>query len=130
MKNIISKHSVFIQWSDDDHVFIATVPEIPGVNAFGDTPEDAARELETAKEIFLKVMEEDGDEIPDPDIFVQHSGQIRIRIPKSLHASLSMAAKKEGASLNSYIAHLLSERNAFQKVKNEIEKSSLTLKSS
>jgi len=117
-----SKHSIVIQWSEEDKVFIASVPELPGLSSFGNTPEEAIKELGVAKEIFLKVMEEDGDEIPDPDIFVQHSGQIRIRIPKSLHASLSNEAKKEGVSLNAYISHLLSERNSLQKVKKEIEK--------
>jgi antitoxin HicB len=117
-----TKHSVTIQWSEDDQVFIASVPEITGLNAFGETPEEAIKELNAAKELFLQVMKEDGESIPDPDLFVQHSGQLRIRIPRSLHASLSHEAKNEGVSLNTYISHLLSERNAFQKVKKELEK--------
>jgi hypothetical protein len=39
-----------------------------------------------------------------------------------LHASLSHEAKHEGVSLNAYVCHLLSERNAFQKLKSELEK--------
>jgi predicted RNase H-like HicB family nuclease len=117
-----TNHSIIIQWSEADQVFIASVPEVTGLNAFGETPEEAIKELNVAKELFLQVMNEDGESIPDPDLFVQHSGQLRIRIPKSLHASLSYEAKKEGVSLNTYISHLLSERNAFQKVKKEIGK--------
>lgn len=122
-----TKHSIIIQWSESDQVFIASVPEIAGLNAFGETPEKAIIELNTAKKLYLQVMKEDGDRIPEPDLFVQHSGQLRIRIPRSLHASLSQEAKKEGVSLNTYISHLLSERNAFQKVKKELDKNTPVL---
>lgn len=120
-----TNHSIIIQWSEIDKVFIASVPEISGLNAFGDTPEKAIKELDVAKRLFLRTMKEDGEAIPEPDVYIQHSGQLRIRIPKSLHSSLSQAAKKEGISLNSYISHLLSERNAIQEVKKEIEKINL-----
>mgnify|MGYP001389463968 CR=1 FL=1 len=120
-----TNHSIIIQWSEIDKVFIASIPEISGLNAFGDTPEEAIKELGVAKRLFLRTMKEDGEKIPEPDVYIQHSGQLRIRIPKSLHSSLSQEAKKEGISLNSYISHLLSERNAFQEIKKEIEKINL-----
>jgi antitoxin HicB len=120
MKN---KHSVNIQWSERDQVFIATVPEIEGLNAFGETPDAALKELEIAKELFIKVMEEDGEEVPEAVVYSNFSGQFRVRIPKSLHASLTHEARGEGVSLNTHINHLLSERNAYLKVTREIEKS-------
>lgn len=109
-----------IQWSDEDESFVATVPELPDLSAFGETPEEAAKEIREAKKLYLEVLAEDGEETPEPDILKPFSGQLRIRIPKSLHASLTNEAKKEGISLNTYIVSLLSERNAFNKVKNEI----------
>ena len=36
------------------------------------------------------------------------SGQLRLRIPKSLHAKLALMAEKEGVSLNMLLVHLLS----------------------
>ncbi|MFW5735185.1 MAG: toxin-antitoxin system HicB family antitoxin [Oceanidesulfovibrio sp.] len=39
---------------------------------------------------------------------VGYSGQIRLRMPKTLHASLSRLAETEGVSLNTYLVHLLS----------------------
>jgi len=116
-----TKHSIIIQWNEEDKVFVATVPEIEGLNSFGTTPEKAIKELNEAKELFLETMKEDGEQIPEPDQFTHHSGQLRIRIPKSLHASLSLEAKKENISLNTYIVHLLSERNQLSKIKSEIE---------
>lgn len=117
----MEKYSVMIQWSDEDESFVATVPELPDLSAFGETPEEAAKELREAKKLYLEVLAEDGEEIPEPDILKPFSGQLRIRIPRSLHASLTTEAKKEGISLNAHIVSLLSERNAFNKVKNEIK---------
>lgn len=122
----MSKHSVLIQWSEEDNAFIATVPELEGISAFGSTPEKAAKELSVAKKLYLDVLEEDGEEVPEPDILKPFSGQIRLRLPKSLHAALSNAAKREGISFNTYVVQLLSERNSLRLIKREIE--SLTKK--
>lgn len=115
------KYSITIQWSEKDQVFIASIPEIEGLNAFGDTPEEAVKELGKVKKLFLEVMRAEGDDTPEPSLFTQHSGQLRIRIPKSLHTSLSNEALKDGVSLNTYIINLLTERNAFKKVHRAIE---------
>lgn len=116
----MSKHSVVIKWSDADDGFIATVPELEGLSAFGNTPEEAAKELSEAKELYLEVLEEDGEEIPEPDLLKPYSGQLRLRLPRELHASLSERAKQESISLNTYIVHLLSERNAYKQVRADI----------
>jgi len=39
------------------------------------------------------------------------SGQLRLRMPKSLHAALSNEAEEESISLNTYIVTLLSDRH-------------------
>lgn len=116
-----TKHSVMINWSEQDQVFIATVPEIENLNAFGSTPEEALRELEGAKELILKVMAEDGESIPSPTTYASSSGQLRVRMPKTLHASLAAEAYVEGVSLNTYIVNRLSENNAYHKVQRAIE---------
>jgi len=40
-----------------DKVYIATIEELPGLSAFGETPEEAAKEARVAAEGFIKVME-------------------------------------------------------------------------
>lgn len=112
----MSFHSIVVQWSHEDDAYIAIVPELPGLSAFGSSPEKALEELSVAKKAYLEVLQEDGEEVPTPDVFHPFSGQTRIRLPKSLHASLSYEAKKEGVSLNTHIVHLLSERNALNQV--------------
>ena len=114
------KFSVSIQWSNEDEGFIATSPELEGLSAFGETQEEAFRELETAKRGYMEVFKDDGCPLPDPDTLERYSGQIRLRMPKSLHARLSREAKNEGVSLNTYLVSLLSERNVLKKIEHRI----------
>ncbi len=104
------KYSVSIKWSDEDGGFIATVSELPGLSAFGKTQEEAISELKVAAEAYLETLEESGEPLPAPKKLVPYSGQIRLRMPKRLHAKLAAAAESEGVSLNTYIVSLLSER--------------------
>jgi len=51
---------------EDDGRFLASVPDLPGVMAYGDTADAAVRK---AKSIALQVladMVESGDEVPEP----------------------------------------------------------------
>lgn len=116
------KYSINLAWSREDECYVATVPEFPGLSAMGATPEEATEEAKIAVEGFIEIYNEDGVEIPEPETVKDYSGQTRLRLPKSLHASLAKEAEKEGLSLNSYIVHLLSERNLGKKVEAEINK--------
>jgi len=110
------KYSINLSWSDEDECYVATVPEFPGLSAFGDTPDEAAKEAEIAAKGFIAVYEEDGDLLPEPLTVVEYSGQTRLRLAKSLHAALAQEAKREKVSLNTYINTLLSERNSLSKL--------------
>jgi antitoxin HicB len=115
------KYSINLMWSDEDESYVATIPEFPGLSVFGDTPEEAVEEAKIAAEGFMEVFKEDGRLLPDPVLLTPLSGQFRIRIPKSLHGSLTAEAAKEGVSLNTHVVTLLSERNAYHKVQRAIE---------
>lgn len=114
------QYSIVLQWSEQDKAYVALIPELPGLSALGSTPEKAVKELSTAKKAFIEVLKKTGTQLPEPDKMKEHSGQIRVRLPKKLHESLSHEAKKDGISLNTYIVHLLSERNALEKIRKEI----------
>ena len=114
------KYSINLAWSNEDNCYVATVTEFPGLSAMGDTPEEAVEEAKIAVEGFIEVYQEDGCEIPEPDTVKKFSGQTRLRLPKSLHAALSVEAEKEGVSFNSYVLSLLSERNIGRKIEKQL----------
>jgi len=55
-----------IYWSQEDDVFVAEVPELPGCMAHGDTPEDALAIAQQAIELWIETAKEFGDPIPQP----------------------------------------------------------------
>ena len=62
----LKKYSVYVMWSDEDDGYIAIVPELSEVSAYGDTREEAIEELEIALACVLDVMDEDGTPRPRP----------------------------------------------------------------
>ena len=60
------KYEIIIYWSDDDQVFIAEVPELPGCIAHGDTQDNALREANEAIELWIATAKEFGDSVPVP----------------------------------------------------------------
>jgi predicted RNase H-like HicB family nuclease len=102
-------YSMRVFWSAEDDAFIAACPELHGISAFGVSPEEAAKELRQAITLAVDVMVEDGDPLPEAATLHDYSGQLRLRMPKSLHARLSDDAEAEGVSLNSLIVTRLAE---------------------
>ena len=60
------KYAIEIFFSDEDEGFIAVVPELPGCSAFGETEEEALREVKVAIDLWLETAREEGREIPEP----------------------------------------------------------------
>ncbi|HVR01131.1 MAG TPA: toxin-antitoxin system HicB family antitoxin [Polyangia bacterium] len=57
----------------------------------------------------LEVMLEDGRSLPPEDASADYSGQLRLRLPKSLHECVSQLATAEGVSLNTLLLSLIAE---------------------
>ena len=60
------KYAIEIIYSDEDEGFIAVVPELPGCSAFGETEEEALREVKVAVSLWLEAAREEGKDIPEP----------------------------------------------------------------
>ncbi len=60
------KYEIIIYWSDEDGVFVAEVPELPGCLAHGNSQEEARQNINQAAELWLKTASEFGDAIPEP----------------------------------------------------------------
>jgi len=60
------KHEVIIYWSDEDHAFVAEVPELPGCMADGRTYREALRAVERVAREWIETARELGREVPEP----------------------------------------------------------------
>jgi predicted RNase H-like HicB family nuclease len=92
--------------------YMASFPELPGCLTCADTMEELIVNAQDAKKAWLEASLADGDIIPEPIVgedIREYSGQFKIRMPKSLHRSLSLRAKAEGISMNQYCIYLLSK---------------------
>jgi len=62
------KYSFRVQYSEEDGGYIALSPEFPGLSAFGETPEEAIRESETALDLFIEAYSEQKKPLPEPNV--------------------------------------------------------------
>ncbi|NMA61570.1 MAG: type II toxin-antitoxin system HicB family antitoxin [Firmicutes bacterium] len=95
---------------EDGGGWIASIVELDGCMADGDTPDEAYEELKEALDFWLEVAREEAKSIPEPTVYedVQYSGRTMIRMPRNLHRILAEQAALEGVSLNQYMVSLLS----------------------
>lgn len=103
------RYRIVVEWSDEDRAFVARVPALPGCLAHGKTAETAAHQARNAAEAMLEVLREDGRPLPAEDATGGYSGQIRLRLPRSLHQRLDRLADAEGVSLNQLMVTLLAQ---------------------
>lgn len=61
-----SKYAIEIFYSEEDEGYIAVVPELPGCSAFGETEEEALKEIKIAIDLWLEAAEKESREIPKP----------------------------------------------------------------
>ena len=62
----MSDYHINIFWSDEDHGYIADIPDLEACSAFGDSPERALAEVELAKVAWIEAAREAGKPIPRP----------------------------------------------------------------
>jgi predicted RNase H-like HicB family nuclease len=60
---------MLIQWSDEDQVFVVTLPEFHGCKTHGASYEEAARQGTDALESLIEAYQADGRELPEPAKF-------------------------------------------------------------
>lgn len=60
------RYEIILYWSEDDAVFIAEVPELPGCMAHGDTQDEALHQAQQAMAAWIEVARETGRAVPEP----------------------------------------------------------------
>jgi len=62
----MQRYSIFIQYSEEDSCYVASVPELEGCMAHGDTYSEAMAEIQDAMNLHIDMIQEMGDELPQP----------------------------------------------------------------
>ncbi len=57
-------YEIEVFYSAEDEGYIAIVPELPGCSAFGDTRDEALREIKIAQSLWIEASELEGKDIP------------------------------------------------------------------
>ena len=94
----------------------ASVEELPGCMARGDTPDEAVQQLRPAMEAWLSAAIAEEKEIPAPARDAvkprtpsSYSGRFLVRMPSELHEQLALAAERGQVSLNRYVTDALAD---------------------
>jgi predicted RNase H-like HicB family nuclease len=62
----VKDYHINVFYSDEDEGYIADIPDLRHCSAFGETPEDAVREVLIAKNAWLEAARVAGKPIPRP----------------------------------------------------------------
>jgi antitoxin HicB len=102
-------YRVLVEFSAEDEAYIARVPAFEGLAAHGESPEEATHQARIAAEAMLASLRSHHRAIPQPDSAADYSGQLRLRLPRSVHARLSKLAAAEEVSLNNLLLAFITE---------------------
>jgi predicted RNase H-like HicB family nuclease len=84
-----SRYSLIIEWSDEDQVYIATAPELPGCRTHGSTRAEAAQKGEEAIEGWLEAVAAHNWPLPAPRTF---DGWSSIPLPEGAETREAVAS--------------------------------------
>ncbi len=88
--------------------YFASYPDLPGCAAQGEDADEAIRNLEDARRLWIESRLEDNLPVPLP-LSEEPSGKVLLRMTRSLHAELSKHAARQEVSLNLLINTILAE---------------------
>jgi antitoxin HicB len=91
-------YQVVLYWSDEDRCYIATLPAWQNARTHGKTLAQAAKSARHVLTLLIDTAIQNGEPIPAPER--HRSGNLRLRLPVSLHGRLAQEAEREGVSLN------------------------------
>ncbi len=94
---------------DEDNDWLAHLVELPGISAFGRTPEKALEELDVAWAAARESYAACGLEIPVAPARRRYHGVFQVRIDRRVHRALAIEAERAGVSLNALVAEKLAK---------------------
>lgn len=110
---------------DPDGGYTATIHELPGCIAEGDTAEEALAQLESVAQSWMASAAASGYPITAPIDYEGASGKIALRISRRLHQLAAERADLEGISLNQFIGNALAcyigQQDGMQRMAQQLE---------
>ncbi len=105
--------------------YTAEILEFSGCIAQGSTPQEAYEKLEEATIAWIEAALDLGQEVPPPSMAHGYGGKIALRLPKSLHRQVAMAAERDESSVNQFIVAAIGEKlgahNLYEKFIGRVE---------
>ena len=103
-------YTITVVQRDDGHgiYYLARVIELPGLMMTGDSAAEAIANLESVKREWMGTYLKLGNKMSEPLHHRRYSGKVVLRMPPSLHETLTTVAEIEGVSLNQYMVSTLS----------------------
>jgi predicted RNase H-like HicB family nuclease len=98
-------YQMVLLWSDEDQCYIVTLPAWQNAKTHGATLEEAVRNARDVLMLLIDSAAKHGEPIPAAER--RFSGNLRLRLPVSLHGRLANEAEREGVSLNQWIVSRL-----------------------
>ena len=71
----MGKYTVVIKYCNVGNIYIASVPELKGCMAHGETQAEALKEVQTAIELWIETAQEVGVYIPEPSYISMAVGE-------------------------------------------------------
>jgi predicted RNase H-like HicB family nuclease len=62
----VKDYHINIFYSEEDEGYIADIPDLEFCSAFGSTPEEALREVQIAKAVWIEAARAEGRPVPPP----------------------------------------------------------------
>lgn len=106
------KYNIEVEYIESDHYWIAYHPELGRGVCFAEanSPARAIKLLDNNRLDLFELLLSEDIPIKEPDKTEESpSGQILLRVPKSLHKSIKEYSKIEGISANQFISTLIAE---------------------
>lgn len=95
---------------EESGTYTAQILEFPGCITEGETPQEAYERLEDVALSWIESALDMRQDIPLPWSNYEYGGKVALRLPKSLHKQVSLAAERDGTSLNQFIVMAISEK--------------------
>jgi predicted RNase H-like HicB family nuclease len=101
-----------VEWSEEDGCYVGRCPELMLGGVHGRDEKKVFAELCQVIDEWVDRAKAEHEVLPEGMAGRKYSGKFNLRLGARLHERLTLAALKEGKSLNNYVAEVLEKRLA------------------